>query len=385
MKKVKLKAFVSANLGDDLFLDIICNRYPNTQFIVTGSKKYKSVYGYIKNLKYISNDTTLIRTTMTLQRKFASVVNSVCKKQVIPAKITDAAVEEKYSQKADVNVYITGSGFMNSESEFETLPKKQLEEKRYYDRKPYLLGCNFGPYAHNEYLEMYRALFKQTSDICFRDTYSLSLFPDVKQARWAPDVVFNYPKDNETNSIKKDYGKFMLISVANLKKDEDDASGYYENYINFVRKIVEDRNRKGLHTVLAGFCNAQKDDETIRLILDGINNSQYNHIYCYPDSSKDEILALFNSCDSVLATRYHAMVLALLYQKKVCAICYNEKTTHVLNDIDQDFPYITLEEMDRLTPERVENEKIYQVSKEKIESLVELAQLHFKYLDKALK
>ena len=384
MKKVKLKAFVSANLGDDLFLDIICSRYPDAQFIVTGSKTHKSTYEYIKNLKYISNDTFFVRTAMTLQRKFAGVVNFVSKKEIIPQKITDSAVEDKYSRKADVNVYITGSGFMNPQSELETLSKKKLDEKRYYSRKPYVLGCNFGPYAHNEYLEMYRELFKDTFDVCFRDTHSLSLFPDVKQARWAPDIVLNYDKNIMKKPLHSDYGRFMLISVANLNKDNDSAAEYYQSYLEFVRQVVQWRNEQKLHTALVGFCNAQKDNETISNILDGIEDTNYNHIYCYPDADKDEVLSLFEDCDSVLATRYHAMILALLFEKKVCSICYNEKTVNVIKDIDLQMPYITLDELNRITPEQLES-KMYQASKDKIHSLIKSAQSHFRELDKELK
>ena len=326
----------------------------------------------------------MVRTIMILQRKFAEIVNLVCRKELVPLKITDSAVEDFYSRKADVNVYITGSGFMNAESELETLPRKKVEEKKYYQRKPYLLGCNFGPYFHDEYLEMYKELFMDVSDLCFRDTHSLSMFSNIKQARWAPDIVFNYDKNTIEKLHCNNYKEYMLISVANLNKDNDSASGYYHSYLDFVRKIVQHRNKLKLHTVLVGFCNSQKDDETIHEILREIEDNEYNHIYCYPDVTKDVILSLFKSCDSVLATRYHAMILALLFEKKVCTVCYNEKTVNVIKDIDVHMPYIMLEELNELLPEQIDS-KMYQVDKKKINVLIKTSQSHFRELDKELK
>ena len=44
MKKVKVYAYTRQNLGDDLFLKILCERYKNTKFILYAPEVYKEIF-----------------------------------------------------------------------------------------------------------------------------------------------------------------------------------------------------------------------------------------------------------------------------------------------------------------------------------------------------
>lgn len=383
-KKVKLRAYVEGNLGDDLFLEIICRRYPNIDFFICGSKNLKKLYSKIRNARYISNDTISVRIEMFMHRTLVKIINHFSKKEVNNNYITDAAIEEKWSKKCDYNVLITGSGFMNDETEYESLRKKFIDEKRYYSRNPYLLGCNFGPFAHKEYLMMYQELFKETADLCFRDKYSADLFPMVKQARFESDIVFGYPIE-EIEHIPSIFSeKYMLISVANIRKDKDRAVEYYDKYIEFLKRVIIKRNSLQQHTVFVCFSKSQNDDISISDVLDGIRNTQYNHVYSYPEISSDQILRLFYDADSVIASRYHAMILGVLFKKPVCAICYNEKVEHVLDDIDITSPRLHLEELEKLKSEDLDN-KFLTISDGMWKKLRESSNRQFQELDKVLK
>ena len=73
MRKVALMAYMNANLGDDLFLRILCQRYPNVQFYIRGNNNGKCVAHDLKNLKYLEyND----KTNLTLLCK---VINQILK------------------------------------------------------------------------------------------------------------------------------------------------------------------------------------------------------------------------------------------------------------------------------------------------------------------
>ena len=63
-KKVKLRAYAAANLGDDLFIELICKRYPDDTFFLCGSKKFRKIYKKIPNLKYKCWDYAYFRINM---------------------------------------------------------------------------------------------------------------------------------------------------------------------------------------------------------------------------------------------------------------------------------------------------------------------------------
>src|SRR5699024_1160694 len=44
MKKVMVYAYSQFNLGDDLFIKILCERYPETQFVLYAPKQYKRCF-----------------------------------------------------------------------------------------------------------------------------------------------------------------------------------------------------------------------------------------------------------------------------------------------------------------------------------------------------
>ena len=383
-KTIKIRAYVAANLGDDLFLEIICNRYSNNIFYLCGSKKFKKVYSKIPNLKYRCWDTTFIRIFCIFYRMIAKVFNYICKKKVVRIIATDDIVNSIYSKKSDYNVYVTGSGFMNLPEELETLPEKYEIEKIYYKRHPFIIGCNFGPFAHEEYLMMYKKLFSYASDLCFRDSYSLELFSKTSVARKAADIVFAYPIKTVKNQHRMIDKEYMLISIANLQKDNDSASDFQQEYINFIKDIVVNRTKEKKYTVLIGFSREQNDHNIILNILENMNDKKYNYMFCYPDISSIEAVSLFRDAKYVIATRYHAMILALIFKKPVCSICYNEKMKHVLEDIDKQAPSVSLEEIRELDYNKLIESKMYCINDQRLKELVSSSNMQFRELDRVL-
>lgn len=384
MKDVKLRAYAAANLGDDLFLELICQRYPNVKFHLCGSRMFAAHYSYIPNLCYHSFDTPTVRLSVAVYRSIARLINRLFGKTLLRQCTTDMALELFYARRADANVFITGSGFMNSKEERDSLPEKMEEEQCYYRLHPYLIGCNFGPFAHEEYLQMYQTLFQNTADLCFRDVYSLNLFPMVETARMAADIVFSYPAELVESVPPMIAEPYLLISTANLAKDKDEAGNHMDEYVSMLRRLVKDRNSRKLHTVFLGFSTHQKDDETILIILDGVGDSQWNHVFNYPQLTSTQALRLIRDAEAVVATRYHAMVLALLFGKAVCTVCYNEKVRHVLEDIDPGAVYVSLEEMSEMTPTQLESERLFRISEETRQKLISSSHTQFRELDKIL-
>ena len=100
MKKIKVYAYKRQNLGDDLFIKILCERYPNTQFVLYAPNVYKDIFKDNKNLEICSSEDKLNRVINFIARKFG--VNNY--------------VDRKLVENSDGGVYIGGSLFIQGES-----------------------------------------------------------------------------------------------------------------------------------------------------------------------------------------------------------------------------------------------------------------------------
>ena len=79
--------------------------------------------------------------------------------------------------------------------------------------KYYVLGANFGPFYSKRYLSFYKKFFSNyCQDVCFRDRYSASLFSDVSNVRYAPDILFNVELPKVVRRKK------LFISVVDLNQ-----------------------------------------------------------------------------------------------------------------------------------------------------------------------
>lgn len=71
MKKLRVFAYTKQNLGDDLFVKILCKRYPNTKFVLYAPNIYKKVFKDIKNLEVCSSENKLNRIITLLLENLA--------------------------------------------------------------------------------------------------------------------------------------------------------------------------------------------------------------------------------------------------------------------------------------------------------------------------
>lgn len=336
--KVFLNAYLNRNLGDDLFVYIICSRYKNVEFNVMAHRIYRKLLPH--NVKY------KVTTLEVLARRIERWVSSK-----FPTKIKREMLIEKYfrnkriklARNSSYNVYVIGSGFVNNY----TYSEKQFEyDREYFAARPFLLSCNFGPYKDSSYYEKFREMFKQLPDICFRDSHSYNLFSDLPNVRKEADIVFAYDLGTE-NIIPDGFGSYCLISVVSLTKDGINSE-YEHSYIDFIRACAENCISNGKKVIFVGFCKKQHDDYVIDEIVKKLTDKSNYLIFNYPDATFKQIVGLFEQADEVIASRYHAMVLSMLYKKMTYIIAYDEKTVNVLLDIDPNAKYINVSTISQL-------------------------------------
>ena len=312
IKRVYLKAYCSMNLGDDLFLRIICDRYPKAEFCVIALPIFSRALRGIKNLKVLSGVSLIAYLLRKLKVGFGFF----------------QVAQKRIGARCDAVVYITGS-FLSQGGKWENT-LNGLQGFINSNANSYIIGCNFGPYRDEEFLNRSKAIISQLTDICFRDKYSFELFADLKNVRYAPDVVFSLSiKKFEHLPIKKQ----VLISVIDLNRFQSKKQ-YTNTYEDKLIDIINDLARRGYSTKLMAFCQAEHDDKVINRILKSgkLTNIQLVTSYIY-QGNIDEAISQIAESACVIATRFHAMILGLLFKKTVYPVCYSDKMRNVLNDM----------------------------------------------------
>lgn len=365
MRKVALMAYMNANLGDDLFLRILCQRYPNVQFYIRGNYNGKCVARDLTNLKYLEyND----KTSLTLLCK---VINQIYKK-ILRQKEYDHLIE-----RCQNRILISGSCFM------ESIGEKVIDSHEYFiDENTFVIGCNFGPYKNQEYFRRYLKILSKAKFVCFREQYSYKLFKENPNTYYASDIVFNYNKENVILPNIKDY---VLLAVAPIAKDgRKDLEKYEEIYIQRQVEVVQNFIARRLHVVLLSFCESE-DKRVADKIFEKLGDNNQISMVHYPHISADEAVGYIANAKAVLSTRYHAMILALLFGKKVFSISYSQKIKNVVEDLGNIIPYCNIEDLIETSAEEIalELEKNYtQKELEQIQRYVELSKNHFMLIDR---
>lgn len=381
-----IRAFVMGNLGDDLFIITLCNRYPHTKFVMCGEKAYRHIFSAVENLTYVTTDTFFHKWVMRVRNIVPKLLNccwNYLNKINIGEKYSMCRWNDFLANISKNNILISGSIFIeqNSNTKF-VIGGYQKNEIKYYRRHPYIVGCNFGPYHNEEYRNFYAERFKDASQVCFRDSYSFRLFQG-KNIQWAPDILFQIDMKQAVLPVESDY---ILISVLNLEKDGDINSELQSKYHSAIEVFIENQLSRGERIVLIGFCNAQGDNKVIETIMTQYKGSESVQAYNYPDITYQQALGYIANAKLIVASRYHAMILGWVCQKKVLPIVYNEKMTHVIEDLNPGSVFVTLDELtiDETILISKYDKMIQENRNIEIERIIEEAKKHFEKIDDLL-
>lgn len=292
--RVLVFAFLAGNLGDDLFVRMLCDRYPEVRFLLCAGGDYEGRFSDIPNL------------TIRPKAEFGSLAGS-----------------------CDAVVHIGGCCFIQHEKDFSRLydnDRGLLEASRHL----VFLGSNFGPYTDDAYLESYRELFRGYDGVSFSDRYSAGLFEGYPNVAYAPDILFGYPS---RPAQKRRHAVISVIELAG-RDGRLAISQHAEAYRAFMLGVVRSLIARGYEVTLASFCEEQGDEHEIEALLDEmkvdgqerVTTALYRH---HPD----EVVRALEDAECVIATHFHAMVLGFAHGCKVLPVVYDQKTRKVLNDL----------------------------------------------------
>lgn len=364
MKRVFVHAYFAGNFGDDLFVYILCKRYPETRFcILTDSRyQYKRTFSDINNLKIYYYDDIKVKKWDSFWKRI---------------KNADQGFWKMLLKISDATVHIGGSSFVQHFDDYSSFLEYDRTLRR-LSRKMYLIGSNFGPYTDENYYHQYYELFRRYDGICFRDLHTYQLFKKLNNVRYAPDVVFNLECNESAGSSRK-----VIISVINMEERNGkfSISQYTDLYEKIIQRIAEYYVEREYEVVFVSFCESQGDEKAINRIIERLEEREKVQVLFYHNKIK-EVLQLFSEAQIVIGTRFHSIILGWLNKKKVLPIVYDEKTKNVLDDLNYN-NYLNLEEMESCDLED-KLERIEELRDEVVDVLKNEAYMQFWALDKLL-
>lgn len=309
MEKAMIYAYTANNLGDDLFIYILCKRYPNTQFHLYAPESYKKTFSSIPNLKIIVNDD--------FKHKMLHQLSKMIGKRYL--------FRERHAKKCPIGVYVGGSLFMETTNWKNDV--KNLRSMIDSHENLFILGANFGPFKTEAFWQAYEQLFKNVTDICFRDRASFELFHHLRNVRHASDIAFQL---KPVRSLSHDNSVLLSVIYPSVRKDLRDFDTIY---FHKMKTIAISFIEQGYDVKFMAFCEKEKDgeaiEEIVRIIPDSYRSNLSTYIY---RNDIEEALETFMKSKAIIATRFHAMLLGWIFEKPVFPIIYSNKMKTVMDE-----------------------------------------------------
>lgn len=332
-KRVYLLAYSELNLGDDLFVKLLCERYPATDFWIACPRRLARAWHETPNLHTLMGFSIL------------RFMDRVLKRLHVGCRVSEY-VEKTLASHCAAIVSVGGSIFIEQDD-------WQRAHARYENLieagKPlYIVGSNFGPFESPEYQAAYTRLFEKAADVCFRDRYSYELFAELPSVRYAPDIVLSLEPGH---SSRADAWLQVAISVMNLRRRRG-LDRYAHEYEEKIFEICRHFATHDYQVLIMGFCRYEGDDIIVSDLIERLHNEGVEGVagYCY-NGDITEALWLIEQSIFLVATRFHAIILGWINGKSTFPIVYSAKATSVMRDLNYAGDFARVEDIAFLSPE----------------------------------
>lgn len=311
-KKILLLGYMRKNLGDDLFIAILLNRYKNIDFIVrTNDKKDLQPFKMYKNLKVVPQEGSLSEFNM-----------------------------DGY----DACVYIGGSVMM--ELKRGLMLQQNINAFIENSKKPFFyISSNFGPYKTQEFYDECAKTFKMIDGVTFRDEYSYNEFKQYDSVGYAPDLVFGLNMKKK-KTIKDSIG-ISLIDLS-LPARGEKFNSLDSSYCNMLKNNISDFIKQGKTIYLFSYCDYEGDCNTIEKVLKLLSEEDKKHVKVVKYTGKPgnlyEFIRKYSSMEKMICTRFHGLVLSLVFRQELMVISYSKKLEKMLEKVPEEFKYIEIDE-----------------------------------------
>lgn len=315
MKNVLLYGVLSVNLGDDLFFKIILERYPQTRFIIFAPEVYKSILSNYPNCVVVSKSDSVIK----IISRFLDFVH-------LPKSL---GIYLYLFKKFNIDLFLIAGGSLFIEGN-SNLPRliKNIHKLTYVFRKVKIcvIGSNFGPCITDGWRKTVEKSLHYVADVCFRDIQSFRTFSSLPNVRWGNDIVFH-----QAPSYYKEKSKVLCVNIRSVD-NWPTLKPYKERYLQQTKDIIEKYQSNGYNIKLLSFCSQYGDNEITDELYEILERKE-NVSRFYYNGELNECLEAITTAESILATRFHAIILGLIYDLKIIPISYSIKTENMLKTL----------------------------------------------------
>ncbi|MFT3944480.1 MAG: polysaccharide pyruvyl transferase family protein [Ancrocorticia sp.] len=297
------------NLGDDLLFLTLAHRYPHVRFSYIG-QHHTSPEFKLKNVRRLRR---------------LRYLDGVLRRLRIPFSLNEA-YRDSMVRRSRLAVRLGGSLYMEK-GEWRENVRRDLGLLACPGGAVYLNG-NFGPWRTEEFLATYVHIFSEARDVTVRDERSLTQLAAVPQLRMAPDMIFTMSSERDATERNG-----VVISLINLE-GRPGLDHQREAYERAMAELTEDLVKDGQQVTLMSFCAVEGDELAVErvtsLVSPSARGSVKTHLY---RGDIDAALTLLRRTETVIATRFHAMVLGLSFGCRVRCVEYSDKTANALDDL----------------------------------------------------
>ena len=352
-KKVLLLGYVRKNIGDDLFIAMLLNRYKELDFLLRVDDEY-----YYEPFSKYKNCSIIVTRDDILKQDMSDI--SAC-------------------------IYVGGSIFIEYERSisYRRAFNKFLKISKESGIPFYYMSSNFGPYNTQDYYDLCEEAFNFVEGITFRDKSSYNTFKHINGVRYAPDLVFGLGI-RKGRKIKNSVG-ISLVDLS-LPVRGEEINKLDSKYLLMLKNNIEKFIDEGKEVYLFSFCEHEGDLKTIERLLDIMDDSYQTIINIIDYRGKDgdlySFVKLYSRMENTICTRFHSLVMSLVFKQKLMVVSYSNKLNNLLDDIGYEFDVVNIDQkIDKL----VINDSDFRCIDDKTLSKFKKEALrHFESLDKCL-
>lgn len=360
--KILLGCYFNHNMGDDIMIKIICDRYPQHKFYIVTQNDCDFDISNVSNL-------TLLKIIPSNWNLFKKTINYFLKKLGFQEY---QYIKLMKTNDFDCYVLIGGSLFIEIGDWKSRITSYEYIIERVNHSE--IIGCNFGPYTTKEFFSRHKQLFNKVDLVSFRERYSYNLFKEIDNKSFGSDIVFNIDSTSSTLSLP-----YIIISVIGIDTRAD-LKEYYDYYKNFLISMIEILSAD-YKIVIFSACPNQGDEVMSHKLKADLPNEPNIDEVSY--STVDKAVELFSNCKAVIGSRFHSCILAIKYNKPILPLIYSNKTSNELDDLNYKGYRLNISD---LTKAKVEDYTDF-IDKNILydQSITTTSQVHFKLLDEYLK
>lgn len=323
-KHYLVDVYLAKNLGDDLFVDHLATSFPDVDFTpFFPGNSYDAFFSDYANVhKFQYPLTEKIKNRLGMKNMLTN--------------------HERLAEQFDGVIFL-GGGIFREESwwkEVHAFRKSLSLAFRKGSKKILWLGCNFGPFSSEAFRSSYRDIFAVANRVVFRDRYSQSLFTELSQVEYLPDLLWSYP-------IPKVEKRENTLGISVIDPAHKEGSEQYrQSYVEAHQKLISNFLKKGFLVELYSFCEKEGDLKIANEIRNGFANGVT--VYHY-ERDLSEYLQKYGSCSHIVASRFHGCLLAMLFETPLLPVIYGIKTEKMLEDLNFENQVVHLENIWEIT------------------------------------